>query len=165
MTLGLPISTAASRSFKNAAQVIAPPLFWTLFMTKNKSDLSRRQVLKAAGAITASVTANEVIAAKEANSKPSNLTPAQQAMEKLWEEHLASEFQANSAEAAANTMVEIPAVNHVPVMTGGFGRKQLTHFYGKYFISPRCRKIPRSSPSRGRSVTIESLTNSFSVHP
>jgi carboxymethylenebutenolidase len=64
----------------------------------------------------------------------SQLSPEQQAMEKLWEEHLASEFKFKSAEAAINTMVERPSVNHMPVMTGGVGRKQLTHFYDNYFI-------------------------------
>ena len=64
----------------------------------------------------------------------SQLSPEQQAIEKLWEAHLASEFKTKSAEAAINTMVERPSVNHVPVMTGGVGRKQLTHFYGNYFI-------------------------------
>ena len=64
----------------------------------------------------------------------SQLSPEQQAMEKLWEEHLASEFQSKSAEGAINTMVERPSVNHVPVITGGVGRKQLTHFYDRYFI-------------------------------
>jgi carboxymethylenebutenolidase len=62
------------------------------------------------------------------------LTLEQQALEKLWEEHLASEFVSKSAEAAIHTMTERPVVNHVPVMTGGVGRKQLAHFYGKYFI-------------------------------
>jgi hypothetical protein len=46
------------------------------------------------------------------------LSPEQQAMEKLWDEHVASEFQNRSAEAALNTMVERPSVNHVPVMIG-----------------------------------------------
>jgi carboxymethylenebutenolidase len=55
-------------------------------------------------------------------------------LEELWEEHLASEFKAKSAQAAVNTMVDRPVVNHVPVMTGGVGRKQLAHFYGTYFI-------------------------------
>jgi len=55
-------------------------------------------------------------------------------MEKLWEEHLASEFQSKNAEAAINSMVERPSVNHVPVMTGGVGRNQLRHFYNRYFI-------------------------------
>ena len=64
----------------------------------------------------------------------SQLSPEQQAMEKLWEEHMASEFQSKNAEAAINTMVDRPSVNHVPVMTGGVGRKQLTHFYDRYFI-------------------------------
>jgi carboxymethylenebutenolidase len=64
----------------------------------------------------------------------SQLSPEQQALEKVWEEHLASEFQFKSAETAINTMVDRPSVNHVPVMTGGVGRKQLTHFYDRYFI-------------------------------
>src|SRR5204862_7660832 len=63
-----------------------------------------------------------------------SVVPEQQAMEKLWQEHVASEFQSKSAQAALNTMVERPSVNHVPVMTGGVGRKQLTHFYDRYFI-------------------------------
>ena len=62
------------------------------------------------------------------------LSREQEALEKLWEEHLASEFKTKSAEAAINTMVERPSVNHVPVMTGGVGRKQLAYFYANYFI-------------------------------
>ena len=68
------------------------------------------------------------------NVSESQLSPEQQAMEKLWEQHMASEFQSKNAEAAINTMVERPSVNHVPVMTGGVGRKQLTHYYDRYFI-------------------------------
>ena len=70
---------------------------------------------------------------KKCMSEP-QLSREQQAMEKVWEEHLASEFKSKSADAAINTMVERPSVNHVPVMTGGVGRKQLTHFYDSYFI-------------------------------
>ncbi len=70
---------------------------------------------------------------KKSMSEP-QLSREQQAMEKVWEEHLASEFKSKSAEAAINTMVERPSVNHVPVMTGGVGRKQLIHFYDRYFI-------------------------------
>jgi len=62
------------------------------------------------------------------------LSREQKAMEKLWEEHLASEFKFKNAETAINTMVDRPSVNHVPVMTGGVGRRQLTHFYDRYFI-------------------------------
>jgi carboxymethylenebutenolidase len=62
------------------------------------------------------------------------LSPEQRVLEKVWEEHLASEFRDKNADAAINTMVDRPSVNHVPVMTGGVGRKQLTHFYDRYFI-------------------------------
>jgi carboxymethylenebutenolidase len=31
-------------------------------------------------------------------------------------------------------MVDHPYVNHVPILTGGVGRRQLLHFYGTYFI-------------------------------
>ena len=62
------------------------------------------------------------------------LTPQQKAMVDLWEQHLKSEFQDKDAGASCDTMVANPYVNHVPVMTGGVGRRQLEHFYGKYFI-------------------------------
>jgi carboxymethylenebutenolidase len=64
----------------------------------------------------------------------SALSPGQRALEKLWEEHMADEFQIKSAAATMGTMVATPSVNHVPVMTGGLGRKQVSHFYGEYFI-------------------------------
>jgi carboxymethylenebutenolidase len=82
---------------------------------------------------TAPATAEPTVPTGAQNAQPL-LTHEQQALEELWELHLASEFAAKSAEAAVNTMVERPSVNHVPVMTGGVGRKQLAHFYGKYFI-------------------------------
>src|SRR5215467_15087492 len=75
------------------------------------------------------------------------LSPEHQAMERVWEEHLASEFRDKSAETAINTMVDRPSVNHVPVMTGGVGRRQLTHFYDRYFIPqmpPGTEMIPVS---------------------
>jgi carboxymethylenebutenolidase len=65
---------------------------------------------------------------------PKQLTPEQRARVDLWEEHLKAEFQDRDARASCDTMVANPYVNHVPVMTGGVGRRQLEHFYGKYFI-------------------------------
>ncbi len=62
------------------------------------------------------------------------LTPEQRAMVALWEEHLKAEFQDRDAAASCDTMVASPYVNHVPVLTGGVGRRQLEHFYGRYFI-------------------------------
>lgn len=63
-----------------------------------------------------------------------SLTPGQRGMLALWERHLACEFQLHDAVCACDTMVDRPYVNHVPVLTGGVGRRQLQHFYGKYFI-------------------------------
>ena len=91
----------------------------------------------------------------------SRLSREQQAMEKLWEEHLASEFQSKSAEAAINTMTERPSVNHVPVMTGGVGRMQLTHFYRNYFIPqmpPDTQIIPVS-----RTIGHDRLVDEFVI--
>lgn len=62
------------------------------------------------------------------------LTPEQRAMVDLWERHLQAEFQDKDARASCDTMVPCPYVNHVPVMTGGVGRPQLEHFYGRYFV-------------------------------
>src|SRR2546426_9596616 len=62
------------------------------------------------------------------------LTPEQRAMVDLWERHLRAEFEDKDARASCDTMVAYPYVNHVPVLTGGGGRPQLEHFYGRYFI-------------------------------
>src|SRR5258705_405490 len=86
------------------------------------------------GRITCSALTNCGQAMRKKRVSGSQLSPEQQVAEKLWGEHVASEFKSKSAEAAINTMVERPSLNHVPVMTGGVGRKQLTHFYDNYFI-------------------------------
>jgi carboxymethylenebutenolidase len=62
------------------------------------------------------------------------LTPEQRDMVALWEQHLKAEFQDKDARESCDTMVATPYVNHVPVLTGGIGRHQLEHYYGKYFI-------------------------------
>ena len=62
------------------------------------------------------------------------LTPKQRAMVALWEEHLKAEMQDKDAHASCDTMVANPYVNHVAVLTGGVGRRQLEHYYSRYFI-------------------------------
>jgi carboxymethylenebutenolidase len=72
---------------------------------------------------------------KQANVQAtSNLTPAQEALKELWEEHLGYEFGTHSTEDALATMVEDAYVNHIPIMTGGVGKPALREFYSKYFI-------------------------------
>ena len=63
-----------------------------------------------------------------------NLTPAQEYLQALWEEHLQYEFGTHSTEDALATMVEDAYVNHIPVMTGGVGKPAVREFYSKYLI-------------------------------
>ncbi len=63
-----------------------------------------------------------------------DLLPKQQAMVEMWERHMAAEFKAKSIDATMATMTSDPFVNHVPVMTGGVGSREVRHFYGTYFI-------------------------------
>jgi carboxymethylenebutenolidase len=72
---------------------------------------------------------------KQANVQATpNLTPAQEALQAVWEEHIGHEFGTHSTEDALATMVENAYVNHIPVMTGGVGKPALREFYSKYFI-------------------------------
>jgi carboxymethylenebutenolidase len=72
---------------------------------------------------------------KQANVQATpNLTPAQEALQAVWEEHIGHEFGTHSPEDALATMVEDAYVNHIPVMTGGVGKPALHEFYSKYFI-------------------------------
>ena len=62
------------------------------------------------------------------------LTPEQRSMVALWEAHLKAELQDKDAHASCDTMVANPYVNHVAVLTGGLGRRQLENYYSRYFI-------------------------------
>lgn len=53
---------------------------------------------------------------------------------RLWEEHIAHEFHTHDTEATLDTMVPDAYVNHIPVMTGGYGREALRKFYSEDFI-------------------------------
>ncbi len=63
-----------------------------------------------------------------------HLTPEQQAMVEVWEQHMAAEFEEKSINATMATMTSEPFVNHVPVMTGGVGSSEVHHFYSTYFL-------------------------------
>jgi len=52
----------------------------------------------------------------------------------LWERHADLEFKYHDAAATMTTMVDKPYVNHVPTMTGGFGKAALREFYSRDFI-------------------------------
>jgi carboxymethylenebutenolidase len=58
-------------------------------------------------------------------------------LETLWEAHTRYEFVTRDVDATMATMVAEPYVNHVPVMTGGVGGRDLARFYAEHFI-PKC---------------------------
>ncbi len=77
----------------------------------------------------------------------SKLTPRQEELTRLWEEHLKHEFETHDTGATIDTMVSDAYVNHVPVLTGGSGHAELGNFYSKHFIPlmpPDTEMIPVS---------------------
>src|SRR6266436_2353517 len=74
------------------------------------------------------------MAKHEQTDAKTKLTPAQEALRKLWEDHVRYEFSTRNTEETLATMVEDAYVNHIPVLTGGVGRDQLREFYSKRFI-------------------------------
>jgi len=55
-------------------------------------------------------------------------------LEAIWEEHTYYEFADRSVEHTMSTMVQEPYVNHIPTLTGGVGRDNLSVFYRNNFI-------------------------------
>ena len=64
-----------------------------------------------------------------------------------WDQHLASEFSARSADQALATMTANPHVNMVPLMLGACGRAELHDFYANHFLNqipPDMETVPVS---------------------
>ena len=64
-----------------------------------------------------------------------------------WDQHLASEFGAKSADQALATMTAEPHVNMVPLMIGARGREELHDFYANHFLNqipPDMEMVPVS---------------------
>ena len=74
------------------------------------------------------------MAKPEENDATNNLSPAQEALRKLWEDHVRYEFSTRNTDDTLATMVDDAYVNHIPVLTGGSGRDELREFYSKRFI-------------------------------
>lgn len=81
----------------------------------------------------------------------------------LWEEHTAHEFVTRNPEATLATMVEDAYVNHVPVMTGGFGKNALRAFYSRDFIPamPPDTKLTPVSRTVGENQLVDEIIFSF----
>jgi carboxymethylenebutenolidase len=78
-------------------------------------------------------------------------------LSELWQEHTAHEFSTKDTEATLATMVEDAYVNHVPVMTGGYGKEALRGFYARDFI-PRMPPDTTLTPV-SRTVGVDQLVD------
>ena len=80
-----------------------------------------------------------------------------------WDQHIASEFAAKSAEQALATMTAEPYVNEVPLMIGARGRKELHDFYANHFLSqiPPDMEIVPVSRTIGQGRVVDELIMRF----
>ena len=87
----------------------------------------------------------------------------QQTLARLWEEHVRYEFATKSTDDTIATMVEDAYVNHVPVMTGGFGKPELRLFYSAHFIPKMPPDLEMTSVSRtiGSDQLVEEMVLKF----
>jgi carboxymethylenebutenolidase len=80
------------------------------------------------------IETEENMAKPEQTNSNTNLTPAQETLRQLWEDHVRYEFSTRNTDDTLATMVDDAYVNHIPVLTGGSGRDELREFYSKRFI-------------------------------
>ena len=80
-----------------------------------------------------------------------------------WDQHLASEFAARSADQALATMTADPHVNVVPLMIGARGRAELHDFYENHFLSqiPADMEMVTVSRTIGQGRVIDELVMRF----
>ena len=84
-------------------------------------------------------------------------------LSRLWEEHTNHEFVTRDTESTLATMAEDAYVNHVPVMTGGFGKRGLRVFYSQHFIPsmPPDTTLTPISRTVGQNQLVDEMIFSF----
>ena len=84
-------------------------------------------------------------------------------LDRLWEEHTRFEFVTCDTESTLETMAGDAYVNHIPVMTGGFGKKELRSFYSERFIpcTPPDTKRTLISRTAGEDQLVDEMIFSF----
>jgi len=80
-----------------------------------------------------------------------------------WDQHLASEFDARSADQALATMTANPHVNLVPLMIGARGREELRDFYANHFLNqiPPDTEMVTVSRTIGQGRVVDELVMRF----
>jgi carboxymethylenebutenolidase len=89
------------------------------------------------------------------------MTP--QNLSQLWEEHTKHEFVTRDTESTLATMVDDAYVNHVPSMTGAFGKAALRDFYSRDFIPamPPDTTLTPISRTIGENQLVDEMIFSF----
>ena len=88
---------------------------------------------------------------------------AEVTLSSAWDQHLASEFAAKSAEQALATMTADPHVNLVPLMLGARGRAELHDFYANHFLNqiPPDMEMVTVSRTIGQGRVVDELVLRF----
>jgi carboxymethylenebutenolidase len=82
---------------------------------------------------------------------------------RLWEEHTSHEFTTRDTEATLATMADDAYVNHIPVLTGGYGKTALRDFYAQRFIPsmPPDTTLTPVSRTVGENQLVDEMIFSF----
>lgn len=103
------------------------------------------------------------MAKPEATDANTSLNSAQETLCQLWEEHVRYEFSTRNTDDTLATMVDDAYVNHIPVLTGGVGKKELREFYSKRFIPqmPPDTEMTPVSRTIGEDQIVDEMVFSF----
>jgi len=98
-------------------------------------------------------------------------TPSQLCLIKVWDAHCKAEFADASVEDTMATMIDdpnkddgtTPFVNHVPTMTGGYGRSSIERFYSQHFLHdmPKDTETKIVSRTVGNNQIVDEMIFSF----
>lgn len=93
----------------------------------------------------------------------STVTPSQQKLIDVWQQHLYAEFALKDVDAALATMTEDPYVLCVPVAKGGYGKGGVRRFYAEEFFphNPTDMKVTTVAQTVADSVLIDESVISF----
>jgi carboxymethylenebutenolidase len=84
-------------------------------------------------------------------------------LSRLWEDHTSHEFVTRDIEATLATMTNDAYVNHIPVLTGGYGKAALRDFYSQRFIPsmPPDTTLTPISRTVGENQLVDEMIFSF----
>lgn len=81
----------------------------------------------------------------------------------VFDAHVAAEFVDLDVDATMATMSDAPHLIHLPALTGGHGRENVSRFYASYFVGrwPKDTKIQQVSRTVGAERVVDELIMSF----